>query len=128
MQAGDLCSIEKGDGAYGVAKILRVEEGVVHVRVYAETFSERPVAVDPASLTLATVHDESFGFGHLPLHPSEFERWQPERFGHAPVEPEELDGYEIWRDAADGGEAGVWLPTDEPHGWRERLRNFFWRG
>jgi hypothetical protein len=35
MREGDLCSIEGGDGTFRVAKILKMDENVDHVRVYA---------------------------------------------------------------------------------------------
>src|SRR5256885_915457 len=44
MEEGDLCSVRSGEGTYSVAKILKLEGGVTHVRVYAETYEERPPA------------------------------------------------------------------------------------
>ncbi len=72
MREGDLCSIDSGDGSYGVVKILKLEDGIAHLRLYANSYEQRPTEVDPASLTLGTIHDESFGLGHMPLAEEEF--------------------------------------------------------
>ena len=108
MQEGDLCSFRSGDGSYAVAKVLKLESGVVHVRVYAKKYAERPAEMPDEDLYLGTVFDDDFGLGHLPLDAETFEKWEPELIRHTAVEPEELEGYEIWRDAEDEGAGGVW--------------------
>jgi hypothetical protein len=120
VREGDLCSIDSGDGSYGVVKILKLEDGIAHLRVYANSYEQRPAEVDPASLTLGTIHDESFGLGHMPLAEETFlETWRPEVIGHAELEPDELDGYEIWRE----DEGGVWGGVEPPlrRSWLSRL-------
>ena len=107
FREGDLCSVESGDGTYGVVKILKLELEIVHIRLYRNKFEERPRAIDPATLELGTIYDDSFGIGHLPLGAREFDAWAPRVLAHAAVEAEELEGYEMWREAADGGEGGV---------------------
>ena len=126
MREGDLCSIVSGQGGYKVAKILKLEDGIVHVRLYANRFDERPANVDPDDLELGVIDDESFGIGHLPLASSEFEAWQPQTIAHHPVQPDELDGYEEWRQAAEKGEAGVW--GVQPAKPRSALGRLFRRG
>ncbi len=126
MREGDLCSIDSGDGSYGVVKILKLEDGIAHLRLYANSYEQRPTEVDPASLTLGTIHDESFGLGHMPVAEEEFlATWRPEVVGHTELEPDELEGYEIWRGAAEEGEAGVWggvEPEPPPRrSWLSRL-------
>jgi hypothetical protein len=104
-QAGGLYSVESGDGRYGVAKVLVLEPGVVHVRVYAEKFPSRPTGLDETKLTLGTIHDkDGFGIGHLPLQPAGFAAWEPALIKIVPVGADELDGYEEWKRS--GG--GVW--------------------
>jgi hypothetical protein len=124
VRAGDLCSIASGD-VFKVAKVLRVADEAVHVRVYAERFLSRPVAVAPEELTLGSVDLQSFGIGHLPLARAEFERWKPVVIAHGKVDPEELEGYELWAEAAAEGGAGVW--GAQAPGLLERLRAFFGR-
>lgn len=84
------------------------------MRVYAERFERRPTAV-PSRLSLGSIDDDSFGVGHLALAWSEFALWKPLFLEHGTVSDDELDGYEMWRDAADEGEAEFW---DEEPWWR----------
>jgi hypothetical protein len=108
VEEGDLCSVRSGDGEYVVAKILKLEEGATHVRVYAKTYEKRPTEVPDEDLYLGTVFDDDFGLGHLPLDADAFEHWEPQVIRHTELEPEELEGYEMWRDAEDEGAGGVW--------------------
>jgi hypothetical protein len=122
---GDLCVVPDEDpGVYRIAKVLKIDEAGIHVRLFANRFDARPASVDPAELELGTVHDEHFGIGHLALHREEWARMQPEFLQHGTVDPEELDGYEMWREAYDEGEAGVWGDPDDapaPVRWLRRL-------
>jgi hypothetical protein len=68
ISAGDICSIEAGDGLWGVVKVLAVDKDAVHIRPYKEKFSRRPQYALSGTLTLGTVHDtDGHGIGHLPL-------------------------------------------------------------
>ena len=104
VREGGIYSVEIADGKYGVAKVLILEPGIVHVRTYAQRYSSRPASVDEASLTMGTIHDKEFGVGHLPLQPAGFSAWQPVLIKVVQVRADELDGYEEWKRA--GG--GVW--------------------
>src|SRR5947208_4709001 len=108
MEEGDLCSVRSGEGTYSVAKILKLDEDVTHVRVYAKTYEERPTEVPNEELYLGTVFDDDFGLGHLPLDAGEFEHWEPQVIRHTEVEAEEFEGYDMWRDAEDEDAGGVW--------------------
>jgi hypothetical protein len=90
LHEGDLCSVADGE-RYRVAKVLRVDADAVHIRLYADTYWNRPVAVKAGELTLGTD-----GIGHVPLARDEFERWEPVVIAHGTVDPEELKGYELW--------------------------------
>jgi hypothetical protein len=127
MREGDLCSARSGDGRHVVAKILKLEDGVVHVRVYANRYVERPRDVADEELHLGTVHDEEFGLGHLPLDADAFDEWEPELIRHTGVDPEELEGYRIWREAEDEGTGGVWGPPDERRGLIASAKRLFQR-
>jgi hypothetical protein len=107
VREGDLCSVVSGE-RFRVAKILREDERAVHVRLYAETFWSRPVAVDPEKLTLGGILDDAYGIGHVPLARDEFERWEPVVIEHGTVDPEELEGYELWAEAEAARGAGLW--------------------
>jgi hypothetical protein len=89
-----------GDGTYNVAKILVVDEGGLHVRVYAELFEDRPSYV-PDDLEVGSPYDGgAFGVGHIPVTVAQFERWEPQHITDQDVDDSELDGYRHWRDEA----------------------------
>ena len=102
---GAYYSIIDGE-AFSVAKVLKLEAEIVHVRIYKQHFSQRPRSIDPAALTLGTIHDkDGFGMGHLPLRLATFMESEPIFLTHAELKPEELEGYNLWKESADGG---VW--------------------
>jgi len=95
---GDLCSVEFDEGEYRVVKILAMGDGMVHVRLYADRFGERPFQVDPAQLDQGAT-DRYFGIPHLPVSVENFATWRPGAIGHEDVRADELEGYEIWQEA-----------------------------
>jgi hypothetical protein len=101
---GGYYSIAEGE-TFRIAKILKLDPDIVHVRIYKQTFHQRPRSIDPALLTLGTIHDcDGFGMGHLPLRLTRFKNREPWFLTYSEVKPEELEGYEHWKLA--GG--GVW--------------------
>ena len=92
------------DGAvFSVARLLRLEPDVVHVRIYKQHFPQRPRSIDPSALTLGTINDEDgFGMGHLPLRLSSFLERKPMFLTYAEVKAEELEGYNLWKESANG--------------------------
>lgn len=96
LKAGDICMVVSGDSGYKVVKILVIDQSTVHVRLYAERFSEVPRFVTAAALTLGTIHDEHHGIGHLPLSRPTFASWLPLRIQHEVVTEDELDGFRMW--------------------------------
>jgi hypothetical protein len=103
LVAGGLYSTEDGKGQVGVIKILVLEPDAVHVRVYKQKFSSRPVSIDPASLTLGKLGDkDGFSIGHLPLSRRTFASWQPVFISRQPVLDSELKGYRTWKEATGG--------------------------
>src|SRR5258708_7430523 len=102
---GAYYSIIDGD-TFSIAKVLKLEPEIVHVRIYKQHFERRPRSIDPAALTLGTIYDkDGFGMGHLPRRLVTFLNSEPVFLTHAEVTPEELEGYNFWKDSADGG---VW--------------------
>jgi hypothetical protein len=99
---GAYYSIMDGDD-FSIAKVLKLEPEIVHVRIYQQLFQQRPGAIDPGALTLGTIHDiDRLGIGHLPLRLATFIDHEPMFLTHAEVEPEELQGYNLWKETADG--------------------------
>ena len=69
---GAYYSIVDGD-VFSIAKVLKLEPEIVHVRIYKQHFQQRPRSIDPAALTLGTIHDtDGFGMGHLPASAGNF--------------------------------------------------------
>lgn len=102
---GAYYSIADGE-AFSIARVLKLEPEIVHVRIYKQNFSQRPRSIDPAALSLGTIHDkDGFGMGHLPLRLITFMESDPIFLTHAELKPEELEGYNLWKETADGG---VW--------------------
>jgi hypothetical protein len=103
LAPGDVCSIKSGDSTFGVVKILVVEQHLVHVRKYKDRFPERPYQIDPARLSLGTIHDaDGFGVGHLPVSATGFGSWMPARICRQEVTEEELAGYRHWLEDQSG--------------------------
>lgn len=99
---GGYYSISDGDG-FSIAKILKLEADIVHVRVYKQHFAQRPRSIDVNSLTLGTILDQDgFGMSHLPLRVATFKQRKPVFLTHSEVKTEELDGYNLWKETANG--------------------------
>lgn len=102
-EPGDVCSVDSGDGTFAIVKVLAFTPGMVHVRLYREHFPERPSAVSTADLSLGTVHDETFGIGHVPLTAATFRSWKPVAHGREALdEGEEMDGFRAWQEHSGG--------------------------
>jgi len=100
-QQGGIYSIWNRN-AYGAAKLLRADEKGLHLRIYGNTWHERPAAVNVNELTLQSPGDDHFSIGHIPLIKSGFLSMGPRFLTHAPVTDEELEGYKIWEEAKGG--------------------------
>jgi hypothetical protein len=102
---GGYYSIADGE-TFSIAKVLKLEQDIVHVRIYKQHFPQRPRSIDISLLTLGSIHDkDGFGMGHLPLRLETFTANEPAFITYSEVKPEELEGYELWKDL---GGKGVW--------------------
>ncbi len=103
LTVGGLYSVNDGEGDYGVAKILALDEEAVHLRLYKNKFSSHPSTIDSSTLSLGSTDDPSgFGVGHLPLSRKDFLGWKPVLLTQEAVSQEELEGYEMWKEAGGG--------------------------
>jgi hypothetical protein len=99
---GAYYSIMDGDD-FSIARVLKLEPEIVHVRIYKQHFPQRPRSIDPAALTLGSIHDkDGFGMGHLPLRVATFLDSEPMFLTHTEVKSDELEGYNLWKETADG--------------------------
>ena len=104
--AGELYSVETGDGTFSIVKILAIDDDIVHIRIYNNRFATRPEQVDASQLSLGTLDDQGgFGIGHFPIPLSEFEAWDPRFLQSEGVTEEELEGYRLWQEMT-GGSSG----------------------
>jgi hypothetical protein len=106
MRPGDLCAVEWSEEDYRLVKILAMEDGIVHVRLLAEKFVDRPFEANPDVVAHGLVHT-SFGIPHLPLSAEDFAAWLPGVVGHEAVRPDELEGYELWREDYEARRPGL---------------------
>lgn len=97
-QEGSICLIEDGTNGYGVAKVLVIADGAVHVKLYANTYETKPESIDLGTLNMGTIENGEFGIGHVPLEKTGFDNWNPEEIGIEEVSEEELEGYYYWLD------------------------------
>ena len=95
---GDLYSVDGEAKNYKIAKVLVVDSDAVHIRLYKNTFPERPSSVDPGTLSVGSVRDpDGFGMDHMPLSRSSFYRWHPRYMTHTSITDDELQAYQQWK-------------------------------
>ena len=102
---GDLVTVETEEDLFGVAKILEVDNGGVHVRLYVQRFSHRPTPTEIGALSTAPNgpgHDNPISVGHLPLSFGSFSGWEPNFLSAGEVVEDELEGYRMWVEAEGG--------------------------
>jgi hypothetical protein len=103
IEAGSVCTIEDGEGKFGVVKVLVIDDDMAHVKIYKNKFDIRPATIDIKTLTLGTmpgttgIPSDGFGIGHVPLSRQVFESWKPIFVGFENVSEEELEGYKMWQ-------------------------------
>jgi hypothetical protein len=100
---GNVFSVRGRINEYVIAKILAIDSVGVHIRLYKERFSERPIQVETGLLTLGSIHDkDGFGFGHLSILRDLFASWDPLLIATETLDEEELEGYKMWPDSNGG--------------------------
>jgi len=105
LKEGGLYHFPNEDGSYGVLKILKLDEGGVHIRQYSNKFSSAPSAVEESTLYMAGMDrkpEENLGMGHLPISKNGFAGWRATFVQQSSVNDEELEGYKMWHDAKGG--------------------------
>jgi hypothetical protein len=102
-EIGGLYSVRDSERGFRVAKVLAIDPGVVSIRMYKQTFDQRPSNIDPAKLSLGSINDaDGFGMGHLPLDPTTFSSWDPQFLLRSSLTDEELEGYRMWKESGGG--------------------------
>ena len=99
IKVGGLYAEARDDGKWNVVKVLAIDERVVHLRLYANTFDQQPTEINAAELTLGDASAPAeMGIEHLPMAKSGF------LDTHAliqvvPVTDDELEGYRLYKEA-----------------------------
>jgi len=97
---GALCSVNSGEGDFGVIKVLACDEQTIHIRLYKNKWSDRPASVESSELSLGSIFDPGgSGLGHLPISIAEYKSWVPTVIRKEEVADDELEGYKMWKDA-----------------------------
>jgi len=102
---GGLYYIKKDNGSYSVMKILKLDDGGVHVRLYSNQFSTPPARVEESTLYMVGVDrksNETLGMGHAPISKRSFAGWKAVFFQQSTVKDDELEGYKMWLEAKGG--------------------------
>ena len=102
---GGLYSVPGEGGKFTIVKILKVDRDGVHLRMYSNTFDQRPTDVDESKLYMAGMNHrpgEPMGMGHAPISKKSFSTWDAQLIKVVPVREQELEGYKMWLDAKGG--------------------------
>jgi len=93
IQVGGLYVTKDSANIYSVSKVLVLDNqnGIVHLRVYRDTFSLKPKNLNSDSLHIMV--------GHFPLAKEGFLADKPELIKTEPVREDELEGYKMYLDA-----------------------------
>ncbi|HEY1872535.1 MAG TPA: hypothetical protein VGG71_15840, partial [Chitinophagaceae bacterium] len=92
IKAGSICTIEAGEGKFGVIKVLVIDDKEAHVKIYKNQYDTRPCKIDITKLSLGSINDtDGFGIGHIPLDRKEFDKWKPIIAGYEDVSKSELE-------------------------------------
>ena len=98
IRPGSICTIEDGEGKFGVVKVLVINEQEAHVKIYKNKYNKRPSKIDIRTLSLGSINDkDGFGIGHVPMEKKVFDNWKPIPIAYEEVTKEDLEGYEIWK-------------------------------
>ena len=86
-------------------KVLKIDNGGFHVRLYSNQFPESPRKLEESKLYMAGVDrkpNERLGMGHCPVSKKSFLGWGATFIQQSTVSPEELEGYKMWLEAKGG--------------------------
>jgi hypothetical protein len=98
IQPGSICTIESGDGTFGVVKVLVINEEEAHIKIYANSYDQRPTEIDVKTLGMGSIlNGGAFGIGHVPLERAGFDNWKPIVIAFEAVSDDDLEGYKMWK-------------------------------
>ena len=99
IKVGSICTLEDGDGKFGIVKVLVIEDEIIHLKIYKNKYDKRPSKIDLRTLSIGSMHDkDGVGVGHSPFDKIGFYGWKPVEIAFETVTKDDLIGYEIWKD------------------------------
>ena len=79
VEGGLYASPRKDNPGYNVIKILKIDGGGYHIRVYSNVFEKVPDSIDPEILFMVGMDEgndkQDPGMGHIPIGKENFEKW-----------------------------------------------------
>jgi hypothetical protein len=99
LHEGGIYSVRNEDGTYSVFKILKLDEGGVHIRQYSNFWPAPPTSVDESTFFICgreREREEKLGMYHLPISKKSFAGWDATFVQQSTVSEEELEGYKLW--------------------------------
>ena len=97
-KVGGLYLVQNDDMTFGIAKIIAVDEGGVHLVLYANTYTAAPDYIDPDTLLLGgDEENEKWGISHFPLAYESIAVWRLAPIGFAEVRNIEQQAYLRWK-------------------------------
>jgi hypothetical protein len=99
IRAGSICTIDDGEGKFGIVKVLVINNEEAHIKIYKNKYDLRPTKLDLKTLSLGSINDKEggIGIGHVPLEKIGFDNWKPLQVAFEEVTKEDLEGYEMWK-------------------------------
>lgn len=105
FKEGGIYATPQEGGKYTVLKILKIDDGGIHVRMYSNVYDEPPKQIDESTLYMAGMDrkpNEVLGMGHAPISKKSFSTWRAIFVQQSSVTEPELEGYNMWHEAGGG--------------------------
>ncbi len=102
LKEGGIYSFKNDNGSYSVLKILKIESGGLHIRIYSNQFDAPPTQVDESTLVIAGMDhkpNQILGQADLPILKQRFEDYKAVFVQQSTVKADELEGYKTWKAA-----------------------------
>lgn len=98
-KAGDVYSVDTGEEMFRVVKVLAVDSGLIHIKIYPAQFRTRPAQVNTKELGTSKPGTQNTGAAYIPFEKDLFKEWEPELIKNEPVTEEELEPYRVWKES-----------------------------
>ncbi len=103
FQVGGIYASIRNEGpGYNVLKLLKIDDGGYHIKVYSNIFPDMPVEIDETALVIVGLLDKQPntdpGISHVPIAKQNFESWKLTFIQHGQVVEDDLEGYYVWKE------------------------------